>query len=94
MINAVRLHVHGVLPRRAIEDEPVGGRLWLAGEAVHATKWGTVAGAWESGERAADAALRRMGILKEQGEAKPARRSRRDEDARPRRKGRRRSEDD
>ncbi len=51
--------------------EPVGGRLWFAGEALHASKWGTVAGAWESGERAADAALRRMGILKEPGEDKP-----------------------
>jgi hypothetical protein len=26
--------------------------------------WGTVGGAWESGERAADAVLRRMGVLK------------------------------
>ena len=74
--------------------EPVGGRLWFAGEALHATKWGTVAGAWESGERAADAALRRMGLLKEPGADKPARRSRRDEEARPRRKRRRRGEDD
>jgi hypothetical protein len=74
--------------------EPVGGRLWFAGEALHATKWGTVTGAWESGERAADAALRRMGILKEPGEAKPARRTRRSEDERPRRKRRRRGEDD
>ena len=38
--------------------EPLGGRVWFAGEAVHATKWGTVAGAWESGERAAEAVLR------------------------------------
>jgi monoamine oxidase len=74
--------------------EPVGGRLWFAGEALHATKWGTVAGAWESGERAADAALRQMGMLKQPGEAKPARRSRRDEDERPRRKRRRRRGDD
>jgi len=74
--------------------EPVGGRLWFAGEALHASKWGTVAGAWESGERAADAALRRMGLLKEPEEDKPARRSRRDEDARSRRKRHRRGEDD
>jgi monoamine oxidase len=72
--------------------EPVGGRLWFAGEALHATKWGTVAGAWESGERAADAAMRHMGIPKEPGEAKPARRSHRDEE-RPRRKRRRRDDD-
>ena len=38
--------------RRALM-EPIGGRVWFAGEAVHATKWGTVDGAWESGERAA-----------------------------------------
>ena len=30
--------------------EPVGGRLFFAGEALHATKWGTVAGAVEVGE--------------------------------------------
>ncbi len=67
--------------------EPVGGRIWLAGEAVHLSKWGTVAGAWESSERAADAAMRRMGLLKEPGEE---RRTRREE--RPR--GRRRRGDD
>ena len=38
--------------------EPVRDRLFFAGEAVHETLWGTVGGAWESGERAADAALR------------------------------------
>jgi hypothetical protein len=31
------------------------------GEAVHETLWGTVAGAWEAGERAADAAIKRLG---------------------------------
>jgi monoamine oxidase len=45
--------------------EPVRDRLWFAGEAVHETLWGTVAGAWESGERAADAALRRLGYVAE-----------------------------
>jgi monoamine oxidase len=45
---------------RAILQEPVGGRIWFAGEAVHESKWGTVAGAWESGERAARAALDEM----------------------------------
>ncbi|MEA2989105.1 MAG: hypothetical protein QOG83_1816, partial [Alphaproteobacteria bacterium] len=33
-------------------------KLWFAGEATHETLWGTVGGAWEAGERAADAALR------------------------------------
>jgi monoamine oxidase len=41
--------------------EPVRDRLFFAGEAVHETLWGTVGGAWESGERAADAALRLWG---------------------------------
>jgi monoamine oxidase len=45
--------------------EPVRGRLWFAGEAVHETLWGTVAGAWESGERAAEAALRKFGFVAE-----------------------------
>jgi monoamine oxidase len=33
------------------------GRVWLAGEALHETKWGTVEGAWESGVRAAEAVI-------------------------------------
>jgi hypothetical protein len=44
--------------------EPLGGRVWLAGEALHETQWGTVNGAWDSGQRAADAALRQIGALK------------------------------
>jgi monoamine oxidase len=43
--------------RRAL-GEPVHDRIFLAGEALHENWWGTVAGAWISGERAADAALR------------------------------------
>ncbi len=35
--------------------------MWFAGEAVHELLWGTVGGAWESGERAADAALKLLG---------------------------------
>ena len=45
--------------RRALM-EPLG-RIWLAGEALHETKWGTVEGAWESGVRAAEAVLRQLG---------------------------------
>ena len=37
--------------------------MFLAGEATHETLWGTVDGAWESGERAAEAALRKIGAL-------------------------------
>jgi hypothetical protein len=64
---------------RSTLAEPVGGRLWFAGEALHATKWGTVAGAWESGERAADAALRQMGMLTQPGEERRPRREKRKE---------------
>jgi len=45
--------------------EPFRNRLWFAGEAVHETLWGTVGGAWESGERAADAALKALGFVAE-----------------------------
>ena len=57
---------------RRIMMEPVGGRVWFAGEAVHETSWGTVDGAWESGVRAAEAALRRIGMLKPPEERRPA----------------------
>ncbi len=50
---------------RRVLTEPVGNAVWFAGEAVHETMWGTVGGAWESGERAADAVLRRLGPAKE-----------------------------
>jgi monoamine oxidase len=53
----------GQLARR-IMMEPVNDTIWFAGEAAHETLWGTVGGAWDSGERAAEAVLRRMGVLK------------------------------
>jgi len=49
---------------RKVLTEPIGC-LFLAGEATHETLWGTVDGAWESGERAADAALRKIGALRD-----------------------------
>jgi hypothetical protein len=48
------------------------GALHFAGEAAHETQWGTVGGAWESGLRAAEGALRRIGALSEPQEEKPA----------------------
>jgi monoamine oxidase len=42
--------------------EPVRERTFFAGEAVHETLWGTVGGAWESGERAADAVLKLLDL--------------------------------
>jgi hypothetical protein len=56
--------VPGGEPSRKILTEPIGC-MFLAGEATHETLWGTVDGAWESGERAADAALRKIGALRD-----------------------------
>lgn len=53
----------GQLSRKVLA-EPIGN-VFLAGEATHETLWGTVDGAWDSGERAADAALRKIGALKD-----------------------------
>lgn len=45
---------------RRVLMEPVRDKLWFAGEAAHETLWGTVGGAWESGERTADAVIKRL----------------------------------
>jgi hypothetical protein len=50
---------------RKVLAEPFGC-IFPAGEATHETLWGTVEGAWESGDRAAEAALRRIGALKDE----------------------------
>ena len=70
---------------RKVLMEPLGGRIWFAGEALHESQWGTVNGAWESGTRTAEAVLRKLGALKEDGDERPAkstkhRRRRRGED--------------
>jgi monoamine oxidase len=54
----------GAQPMRKVLMEPIHGRFFLAGEAAHETLWGTVGGAWESGERAADAALKLLGVVR------------------------------
>jgi monoamine oxidase len=64
----------GGQPSRKILMEPVGS-LFLTGEAAHETLWGTVDGAWESGERAAEAALRRIGAIRDPEPDQPARAS-------------------
>jgi ADP-ribose pyrophosphatase YjhB (NUDIX family) len=51
--------------------EPFRDRLFFAGEAAHETLWGTVGGAWESGERAADAVLRRLAGIADPEVKKP-----------------------
>ena len=71
----------GQSSRKAL-TEPFGC-IYLAGEATHETLWGTIDGAWESGERAAEAALRRIGALKDpEPEARPAKQRRRGQDPR------------
>jgi monoamine oxidase len=55
---------------RAALVEPLRDRLFFAGEATHETLWGTVGGAWSSGERAADLALKRLGFVVELQEPK------------------------
>ncbi len=76
-LGAMSAPAPGADAARAVLMEPLGGRVWFAGEALHATKWGTVEGAWESGEHAADAVLRHLGARKEEKPQKPARHSRR-----------------
>lgn len=66
----------GSADARKILAEPLGGKVWFAGEAMHETQWGTVTGAWESGTRAAEAVLRSMGVRDSGGE-RPSRRKRR-----------------
>ena len=68
VLGAMSVAAPGGQPSRKILTEPIGC-MFLAGEATHETLWGTVDGAWESGERAAEAALRKIGAL---GTANPA----------------------
>jgi monoamine oxidase len=76
-LGAMSVAAPGAQPSRKILAEPIGC-MFLAGEATHETLWGTVDGAWESGERAAEAALRRIGALKDtEPEAAPVRAPRR-----------------
>lgn len=44
---------------REVLSKPLADRVWFAGEAVHESLWGTVAGAWETGARAAKDAINR-----------------------------------
>lgn len=75
VLGAMSAAAPGAQPSRKILTEPIGN-LFLAGEATHETLWGTVDGAWDSGERAAQAALRKIGALREEPVEAPARPSR------------------
>jgi len=61
MLGAFSAASPGGQPSRKILMEPLNNRIFFAGEAAHETLWGTVGGAWESGERAADAVVRLLG---------------------------------
>src|SRR5262249_8291378 len=61
VLGATSAAAPGAQSARKVLAEPISGRIFLAGEATHETRWGTVNGAWESGERAADAAVKLLG---------------------------------
>jgi monoamine oxidase len=63
-LGAMSVAPAGAQASRKTLSEPFGN-VFLAGEATHETLWGTVDGAWESGERAAEAALRKIGAISE-----------------------------
>jgi len=50
----------GAQEARKALSEPLNDVVWFAGEAVHQTFWGTVGGAWQNGERTADAVIARL----------------------------------
>ena len=62
ILGAVSVAAPGAQPMRRVLAQPVENRLFIAGEASHETAWGTLHGAWLSGERAADQALRSVGV--------------------------------
>jgi monoamine oxidase len=64
VLGAMSAAAPGAQASRKVLLESVGP-IFLAGEATHEALWGTVDGAWESGERAADAALRRIGAIRD-----------------------------
>ncbi|ACL55419.1 flavin monoamine oxidase family protein [Methylobacterium nodulans] len=62
----------GHAPARDALKEPVGERIWFAGEALSRRQWGTAGGAYEEGERAAEAIAAALAGSRA-GEAKRAR---------------------
>jgi monoamine oxidase len=61
VLGATSAAAPGAQSARKVLTEPLSNRIFLAGEAAHETLWGTVNGAWESGERAADAVVKLLG---------------------------------
>ncbi|MBY0381444.1 MAG: FAD-dependent oxidoreductase [Xanthobacteraceae bacterium] len=66
VMGAMSAALPGGQPSRRILMEPLGS-LFFAGEAIHETQWGSVNGAWASGERAAEAAIRKVSGAKAEG---------------------------
>jgi monoamine oxidase len=77
VLGAMSVAAVGGQPSRRILAEPLGS-LFFAGEALHETLGGTVAGAWIAGERAAAAALHKIAGAKTERPAatKPTRKRR------------------
>jgi monoamine oxidase len=61
VLGAMSAAAPGAQSARKTLAEPLSGRIFLAGEATHETLWGTVNGAWESGERAGNAVVKLLG---------------------------------
>ncbi len=72
VLGAMSAAAPGAQPMRKVLGQPLGNLL-IAGEATSEDFWGTVQGAWDSGERAADIALKRLGPVKEPEAEKSAR---------------------
>src|SRR5262245_40252007 len=62
VLGAASVAAPGAQSARRVIMEPLGNRVFFAGEAAHETLWGTVGGAWESGDRAAEAVLKLLGV--------------------------------
>jgi monoamine oxidase len=60
VLGATSAAAPGAQSARRVLIEPLN-RMFFAGEAAHETAWGTVGGAWESGERVADAVVKLLG---------------------------------
>ncbi len=90
VLGAMSAAAPGDAGARKILMEPVGDRVWFAGEAVHETQWGTVEGAWESGERTAERVLRAIGGARTESKA-PGHSKRTGRTSRTQRKPQRRS---
>jgi monoamine oxidase len=76
-LGAMSSAVPGGQVARQIMMSPVADSVWFAGEAAHETLWGTIGGAWDSGERTADAVLAKLGpaskpVSQDEVEAAPA----------------------